>query len=111
MDCFAEFIIGRRLAPARWLAITARYALSFPRRDAPELWIYFPPEEGVGNAGRPMHPQSGGQKRVEGHTSVVTTSIPETPDIPAHNGFNRLLRDLPGDRALLPPSPDGYGFV
>jgi hypothetical protein len=23
MDCFAEFIIGRRFAPTRWLAMTA----------------------------------------------------------------------------------------
>src|SRR6266446_3972920 len=27
------------------------------RRDAPELCIYFPPKEGVGNAGCPMHPR------------------------------------------------------
>jgi hypothetical protein len=31
-----------------------------------------------------------------------------TPDIPARNGFNSLCRALPGDRALLPPSPRGY---
>jgi hypothetical protein len=24
MDCFAEFIIGRRFAPTRWLAMTAK---------------------------------------------------------------------------------------
>jgi hypothetical protein len=30
---------------------------------------------------------------------------PEQPGIPAHNGFNGFLRDLPGDRALLSPSP------
>src|SRR5260370_37035334 len=34
----------------------------------------------------------------------VTTSTPESPGIPARNGFNGLLRALPGDRALLPPS-------
>src|SRR6202035_2614068 len=28
-----------------------------------------------------------------------------TPGIPARNGFNGLLRALPGDRALLSPSP------
>jgi hypothetical protein len=38
--------------------------------------------EGAGNAGRSMHPQSGGQKRVEGRTSVVTTRLPEQPSIP-----------------------------
>src|SRR6202051_2714366 len=34
----------------------------------------------------------------------VTTSTPESPGIPARNGFNSLCRALPGDRALLPPS-------
>src|SRR5882672_12683696 len=34
----------------------------------------------------------------------VTTSTPESPDVPARNGFNGFLRALPGDRALLPPS-------
>src|SRR5882762_1156497 len=33
----------------------------------------------------------------------VTTSTPESPDVPARNGFNGLCRALPGDRALLPP--------
>jgi hypothetical protein len=32
----------------------------------------------------------------------------ETPGIPARNGFNGLLRDLPGDRALLSPSPANW---
>src|SRR4030088_2122321 len=35
----------------------------------------------------------------------VTTSTPESPGVPARNGFNGFLRALPGDRALLPPSP------
>jgi hypothetical protein len=34
----------------------------------------------------------------------VTTSTPESPGIPARNGFNGFLRALPGDRALLPRS-------
>ena len=34
----------------------------------------------------------------------VTTSTPESPDVPARNGFNGFLRALPGDRAVLPPS-------
>src|SRR5882724_943462 len=38
----------------------------------------------------------------------ATTSTPESPGIPARNGFNGFLRALPGDRALLPPSPSGY---
>src|ERR671922_1331008 len=60
----------------------------------------FRPEktEGVGNAGCPMHPQPVciGRK----HT-VVTTVAPETPGIPARNGFNGFLRALPGDEFLF----------
>jgi hypothetical protein len=41
----------------------------------------------------------------------VTTSTPESPGIPARNGFNGFLRALPGDRALLPPSLSGLSFV
>jgi hypothetical protein len=52
-----------------------------------------------------MRPQPGGQKRVEvltssrhhGHTGITRHS--------PRNGFNRLLRALPGDRAFLSPSP------
>ncbi len=38
-------------------------------------------------------------------TGVEATGTPESPGIPARNGFNSLYRALPGDRALLPPSP------
>jgi hypothetical protein len=34
----------------------------------------------------------------------VTTSTPESPGIPARNGFNGFLRALPGDRAGSRPS-------
>jgi hypothetical protein len=39
------------------------------------------------------------------HTS--NNEYPESPGVPARNGFNGFLRALPGDRALLPPSPCG----
>jgi hypothetical protein len=32
---------------------------------------------------------------------------PDSPDIPARNGFNGFLRALPGDRAFLSPSSSG----
>ena len=38
---------------------------------------------------------------------VVTVGSPVSPGIPARNGFNGLLRDLPGDRAFLSPSSCG----
>src|SRR6202171_5925236 len=62
------------------------------------------PKEGVGNAGCPLHPQSRVHLLLVERTRV-TTSTPESPGIPARNGFNSLCRALPGDRALLPPSP------
>src|SRR6201992_783843 len=37
---------------------------------------------------------------------VVTTGSPEHPAFPAQWCYG-LLRDLPGDRAFLPPSPPG----
>ena len=64
------------------------------------------PREGVGNAGRTMHPRSRVHLVVVKSTRV-TTSTPKSPGIPARNGFNGLLRTLPGDRTLLPPSPCG----
>ena len=33
MDCFAEFIIGRRFAPTRWLAMTLREHRPRPGND------------------------------------------------------------------------------
>src|SRR5882724_4276615 len=80
-----------------------------PRRDAPELCIYLSPKEGVGNAGCPLHPQPRVHFALVEGTRVFTTSPPESPGIPARNGFNGFLRALPGDRALLPPSLAEYG--
>ena len=37
-------------------------------------------------------------------TRVSHHGYAETPGIPARNGFNGFLRDLPGDRAFLSPS-------
>src|SRR6266849_2626709 len=73
-------------------------------RDAPEALMNLPPKEGVGNAGCPLHPRPRVHFVVVERTRV-TTSTPESPDVPARNGFNGFLRALPGDRACLPPSP------
>src|SRR6266568_5247965 len=110
---FEAFLLNKR----RWLWVPAfagttkedsivkqqtRFYVS--RREAPEALIDLPPKEGVGNAGCPLHPQSRVHLVVVERTRV-TTSTPESPDIPARNGFNGFLRALPGDRACLPPSP------
>jgi len=59
-----------------------------------------PKKEGAGNAGRAWHPQPvcNGSK----HT-VVTTGTPNVRRF-LRNGFNGLLRTLPGDEFLLSPS-------
>src|SRR6202171_47077 len=95
-----------RIRATRWLAMTPKHTFAISRRGAPETLLYLPPKEGVGNAGCPLHPRSRVHLVVVERTRV-TTSTPESPDVPARNGFNGLLRALPGDRALLPPSPCG----
>src|SRR3954447_2694746 len=39
---------------------------------------------------------------------LVTTGKAGVPGIPARDGFNGFLRDLPGDRACLSPSLSGH---
>src|SRR5437660_5211659 len=50
-----------------------------------------------------MHPQPRVQNGSE-HTSVITEGPPDSPGIPARNGFNGLFRALPGDEFVLSPS-------
>jgi hypothetical protein len=47
-------------------------------------------------------------EKIEPHECRHREVHRETPGIPARNGFNGLLRDLPGDRALLSPSPANW---
>src|SRR3981189_2698661 len=91
MDCFAS------------LAMTPKHTFTPSPRNAPEALMNLPPKEGVGNAGCPWHPRPRVHLVVVERTRV-TTSTPESPDVPARNGFNGFLRALPGDRACLPPS-------
>ena len=86
--------------------LVCRHDFATSRRNASEPLMNLPPKEGVGNAGRTMHPRSRVHLVVVKGTRV-TTSTPKSPGIPARNGFNGFLRALPGDRALLPPSPCG----
>src|SRR5260370_18841990 len=59
---------------------------SSSRREAPEALMNLPPKEGVGNAGCPLHPRPRVHLVVVERTRV-TTSTPESPDVPARNGF------------------------
>jgi hypothetical protein len=107
------------IRPTRWRAMTAESVASSyssnmhlrPRGAMhPRRYLNLPPKEGVGNAGCPLHPRPRVHFVLVERTRV-TTSTPESPGIPARNGFNGFLRALPGDRAVLPPSPSGYVFV
>src|SRR6266568_4717064 len=91
MDCFTA------------LAMTTKHTFAASQRNALESCMNLPPFEGVGNAGCPLHPRPRVHLVLVERTRV-TTSTPESPDVPARNGFNGFLRALPGDRALLPPS-------
>src|ERR1700688_941678 len=57
--------------------------------------------EGVGNA---WCQRTRSRACSVGNTRVSHHGYAETPGIPARNGFNGFLRDLPGDRAFLSPS-------
>jgi len=59
--------------------------------------------EGAGNAGRPMRPIAACATIVVERTRVSQVT-PESPGIPRAMVL-RIIRALPGDRALLPPSP------
>jgi hypothetical protein len=72
--------------------IFVRRDLATPRRDRPGCAFISRPLEGVGNAGCPMHPQPRVQKLVA--RECVATGPPESPGIPARNGFNGFLRAL-----------------
>jgi hypothetical protein len=62
--------------------------MSSRSRDAmrPSCAFIFRPQEGVGNAGCPLHPQPRMHFALVERTRV-TTSTPESPGIPARNGF------------------------
>ena len=70
-----------------------KHTLATSPRHAPEPLMNLPPLEGVGNAGCPWHPQAR-VRLVLVKSTRVTTSTPESPDVPARNGFNGFLRAL-----------------
>src|SRR5258708_29376145 len=82
-----------RIRATRWLAMTSKRECATSPRHAPEPLMNFPPIEGVGNAGCPLHPRSRVHLVLVERTRV-TTSTPESPDVPARNGFNGFLRAL-----------------
>ena len=82
--------------------MTARYDSTFSRRDAPELcWNFGPRKQRAWGCRVPDAPAAPCATK---STGVEATGPPDSPGIPARNGFNGFLRALPGDRALLSPS-------
>src|SRR5215470_7102482 len=64
----------------------------------------FPKMEGAGNAGCTPHPLPYAQNKKDARR--LNTGTPKSSGTPCAMGL-RLLRDLPGEPALLPPSPRG----
>jgi hypothetical protein len=79
-----------------------------PPRDAPGVLQDFPPAKGVGNAGCPLHPQPPVQQE---STGVEAAGPPESPGIPARNGFNGFLRALLGDEFLFATVASGLRLI
>jgi hypothetical protein len=77
------------------------HAASFSRRDASEVCILsLQKAEGAGKAGCPPHPRPPVQQE---STGVETTGVGGSSGLPCAMAL-RLIRDLPGDQALLSPS-------
>jgi hypothetical protein len=70
------------------------HTTSSSRRNAPEALMNLPPNEGVGNAGCPWHPRPRVHFVVVERTRV-TTSTPESPGVPARNGFTAYFELSP----------------
>jgi hypothetical protein len=86
-----------------------RYAIAFPRRDAPEVCSssHPPKDEGAGKTGcrpAPMAPVLNIAQAM--HRGKTTGEAGNNPAFPAQ-WVDGLWRALPGDEFVLPPSPRG----
>jgi hypothetical protein len=64
-------------------------------------------QRGRGECRAPNAPAAS-RAKIKKHTSIVTTGSPEIPSIPARNGFNSLLRALPGEPRSFATVAGGY---
>ena len=95
---------GGQVAPRN--DVKSKYDSAISRRDGPEFCkncFASPWNRGRGECRVPNAPAASRAKWIK-HTSVVTTGPPEQPAFP-HAMVYGLLRALPGDQALLSPSP------
>ena len=99
MDCFVA------IAPRN----DDRYSFAFSQRDAPEVLLKFslPPNRGRRESRVSDAPAAA--RVVVVNTRVSHHEFTGNIRLSPRNGFNGLFRALPGDRALLPPSPRGIG--
>src|SRR5712671_3016791 len=82
MDCFAALAMTWNSRHT----LNSKHTFATSPRHAPEPLMNLSPKEGVGNAGCPLHPRPRVHLVVVERTRV-TTSTPESPDVPARNGF------------------------
>ena len=83
-----------------------RHTFAFSRLDAPEFLQVLPPPERAWGMPGARCTRSRACRVVS--TRVSHHGYTGSPGIPARDGVNGFLRALPGDRALLPPSPADY---
>src|SRR6266851_3881661 len=80
-----------------------RHAFAFSRHDLPELLLSFRPRNQKRAQGRPVAHRTHGPRATKStrqnhrYRRIIRPSL--------RNGFNGVLRALPGDHAWLPPSP------
>jgi hypothetical protein len=101
-----EYWVARSSRAMTAVGVVADTASRSRGWSCPSFALKFPcplQSEGAGNAGRPMRPIAACAEIVELRTRVSQVT-PESPGIP-HAMVLRIIRDLPGDRAFLPPSP------
>ena len=85
-----------------------RYDFAISRRDTPEFVQenIRRPQKGRGECRVPSAPAAA--RVVVVNTRVSHHGYTGSPGVPARGGVNGFLRALPGDRALLSPSPRGH---
>src|SRR6266849_10395217 len=95
-----------RIRATRWLAMTAKHAFAASPRYAPEPLINLPPNRGRGERRMPVAPAASCALG-SGRTHTSNNEYPGITRRSRTQWFYGLFRALPGDRALLPPSPCG----
>ena len=115
----SEYWIARFRGRRRFgTSVFIKHTSAFPRRAAPELLLEFRPREKEG-AALPQGGSGATLRRERGMPGARCTRSPlcgkkhrgrshrytGITRHPPRNGFNDLLRTLPGDRAFLSPSP------